>query len=85
MVVKACGCAPDLVQEGVNGSTFDPYDVEGLARLMVKMSSGEVDLVAMGHASQRIIADWTPEIFAENLLKAVEAAKSSRSKKRFLL
>ncbi len=85
LVSKACGCAPDLVQEGVNGSTFDPYDVEGLARLMVKMSSGEVDLVAMGHASQRIIADWTPEIFAENLLKAVEAAKSSRSKKRFLL
>jgi 1,2-diacylglycerol 3-alpha-glucosyltransferase len=76
LVSKACGCAPDLVQEGVNGFTFDPYDVEGLARLMVKMSSGEVDLQAMGEASRKIIAHWTPEVFAANLFRAIEAARS---------
>jgi len=74
LVSKACGCARDLVQEGVNGFTFDPYDVEGLARLMLMMSSGEVDLGAMGEASRQIIANWTPEVFAENLFKAIEAA-----------
>jgi glycosyltransferase involved in cell wall biosynthesis len=83
LVSNACGCAPDLVQEGVNGFTFDPYDVDRLARLMVRMSSGEVDLQAMREASQRIIADWTPEVFAQNLFKAVEAAQEAKRSKRW--
>ncbi len=59
LVSRACGCAVDLVQDGVNGFTFDPYDVQGLAQLMVRMSSGEVDLPAMGQASEDIISHWT--------------------------
>ena len=83
LVSKACGCAQDLVQDGVNGCTFDPYDVDGLARLMMRMSSND-DLQAMGEASRRIIADWTPEIFAQNLFRAVEAAQEAkRSKSRW--
>ena len=81
LVSRACGCAPDLVQDGMNGFTFDPYDVEGLARLMVKMSSGEADLKAMGEASRRIIAEWTPEVFAQNLFKAISVCL--RKKKVF--
>ncbi|HLD46459.1 MAG TPA: glycosyltransferase family 4 protein [Desulfobaccales bacterium] len=77
LVSRACGCAPDLVREGVNGFTFDPYDVGGLAGLMVRMSSGELNLKAMGEASQVIIAGWTPEVFGENLLRAVDAARGS--------
>jgi glycosyltransferase involved in cell wall biosynthesis len=72
LVSKACGCASDLVREGVNGFTFDPYDVEGLATLMAKMSSGDIDLKAMGEASRRIIGDWTPEVFAQNLFRAID-------------
>jgi glycosyltransferase involved in cell wall biosynthesis len=82
LVSTACGCATDLVQEGVNGFTLDPYDVEGLARLMVNVSSGAVDLHAMGEASRMIIAHWTPEYFAENLFKAVEAAREAKRSKR---
>lgn len=77
LVSRACGCAPNLVKEGVNGFTFDPYDVDGLAGLMVRMSSGELNLKAMGEASQVIIAGWTPEVFGENLLKAVDATLGS--------
>ena len=77
LVSQACGCAPDLVREGVNGFTFDPYDVDGLAGLMIRMSSGELNLKAMGEASEVIIADWTPEVFGENLLKAVDATIGS--------
>jgi glycosyltransferase involved in cell wall biosynthesis len=77
LVSRACGCAPDLVREGVNGFTFDPYDVDGLAGLMIRMSSGELNLKAMGEASQVIIAGWTPEVFGENLLKAVDATIGS--------
>ena len=76
LVSKACGCVPDLVQEGVNGHTFDPCDVEALAQLMLKMSSGRVDLRAMRDASRKIIAGWSLETFAQNLLKAVEAGQN---------
>jgi 1,2-diacylglycerol 3-alpha-glucosyltransferase len=39
MVSSACGCAQDLVREGVNGFIFDPFDIEQLAQLMLKLSA----------------------------------------------
>jgi hypothetical protein len=36
------------------------------------MTDGQRD--AMGQASQRIIADWGPERFADGLMQAVQAA-----------
>jgi 1,2-diacylglycerol 3-alpha-glucosyltransferase len=39
LVSNRCGCARDLVQAGVNGFTFDPYNVEQLAQLMLKISA----------------------------------------------
>ena len=75
LVSDRCGCAPDLVEVGVNGFTFDPCDVEELAGLMQRvaaMSDGQRD--AMGRAGQRIIADWGPERFADGLMQAVQAA-----------
>lgn len=77
LVSAVCGCATELVQEGVNGFTFDPFDLEGLARLLVKVSSGKMDLKAMGQASLEIVADFTPEVFAHNLLQAVEAGRAA--------
>lgn len=75
LVSNRCGCAPDLVQEGVNGFTFDPYDVEGMARLMLKMTLMEHSRrEEMGRKSQEIIADWGPERFAQGLRSAVDIA-----------
>jgi glycosyltransferase involved in cell wall biosynthesis len=74
LVSNRCGCAPDLVQDGVNGFTFDPYDVDELTGLMFKISSGNVDRDAMGAASREIISHWTPKTFATNLLRAAESA-----------
>ena len=74
LVSNRCGCAVDLVQEGVNGFTFDPLDMEQLARLMHRVAHGEADRGAMGAASRRIIADWGPERFAMGLKAAVDCA-----------
>ncbi len=74
LVSERCGCAPDLVKPGVNGFTFDPYDIDALAGHMPKMAGGEHDLAAMGRASREIISHWTPETFADGLLSAAEAA-----------
>jgi glycosyltransferase involved in cell wall biosynthesis len=74
LVSNRCGCAADLVQEGVNGFTFDPYNVEELAQLMLKLSTLNSQLSDMGAASRRIIADWGPERFASGLKTAVDKA-----------
>jgi 1,2-diacylglycerol 3-alpha-glucosyltransferase len=75
LVSKCCGCASDLVENGVNGFTFDPCDVEELAGLMQRVAAmTDRQRDAMGAASRRIIADWGPERFADGLMQAVEAA-----------
>jgi glycosyltransferase involved in cell wall biosynthesis len=77
LVSNRCGCAPDLVQDGGNGFTFDPYDVEELAGLMQRVAAmSDERRRAMGRASERIIADWGPERFADGLMQAVRVALS---------
>ncbi len=77
LVSNRCGCAPDLVEEGRNGYTFDPYDLDALVGLMRDISADDCDRAAMGQASRDIIARWTPQTFAENLCKAAEAAMNA--------
>ena len=77
LVSNRCGCAQDLVQEGVNGFTFDPYDVEQMAQLMFRFSAfPSLKLSEFGSASQRIIAEWGPERFAKGMCEAVNMALS---------
>ena len=61
LVSERCGCAPDLVQNGVNGYTFDPYDIKELTERMVHIAGDNCDLVSMGRASREIIARWSPK------------------------
>jgi glycosyltransferase involved in cell wall biosynthesis len=89
LVSNRCGCAQDLVQEGVNGFTFDPYNVEQLAQLMLKLSTLDPEkgrgphgalrpqLSAFGSESHRIISQWGPERFARGLHDAAETALKS--------
>jgi len=77
IVSERCGCARDLVKDGVNGFHFDPWNVEQLAALMAKVSDPEFPRADFGEASRRIIADFGPERFAHGL----EAAASCALKK----
>ena len=77
LVSERCGCAPDLVQNGVNGYTFDPYDIKELTGRMLHIAGGNCDLVSMGRASREIIARWSPETFAAGMMKAATAALAS--------
>src|ERR1035441_8598070 len=71
LVSNRCGCATDLVQEGKNGFTFDPCNVEQLAQLMAKISAFQLSsLLAFGDASRQIISNWGPERFAHGLKEA---------------
>jgi len=72
IVSNRCGCFEDLVIEGVNGFGFDPGDQQALTDLMLKMSSGKVDLAVMGEASLKHIQKYSPDYFAQGLMKALE-------------
>jgi hypothetical protein len=53
------------VKEGLNGYTFDPYDVDALARLMQQVAAvTDAQRRTLGDASRHIIAHWEPERFA---------------------
>jgi glycosyltransferase involved in cell wall biosynthesis len=77
LVSQRCGCAQDLVQQGVNGFTFDPFDIEAMARVMHQLTESPDRLSAMGQASGRLIKDWGPERFGENLGRAMDASMDS--------
>ena len=78
LVSNRCGCAPDLVKEGANGFTFDPFDVEALAQLMSRLGGFTTDqLAAFGQASRKLIAEWSPARFAGGLLAVGNAARSA--------
>ena len=70
-----CGCvAEGLVQPGRNGLIFSPYDADALAADMALLSSGSLDLGGMGRASLEIIAGFTPETWAHDLLSLINTA-----------
>ena len=78
LVSDRCGCASDLVESGRNGFTFDPYDVEGLSRLMHRVFSMPLEArLAMGGQSEQIITTWGPRRFAEGLELAARKALAS--------
>lgn len=78
LVSNRCGCFEDLIIEGVNGFGFDPENTQELTNLMVKMSSGAVDLQGMGQASLEHIQKFSPDYFAQSLIQAVEYALTHR-------
>lgn len=78
LVSECCGCASDLVREGVNGFTFPARQSEAIARALAR-ATREADLKSMGIASESMIASWSPTVFAERLREAALAAVARRS------
>jgi len=76
LVSNRCGCARDLVQDGVNGFTFDPFNAEAMTQKMLQLATSTAQLTAFGKASREIIAKWSPQRFADGLSQAVQVALS---------
>ena len=80
LVSRRCGCAHDLVHEGVNGWTFNPYDIREMTEFMLRVTQlKEEARLHMGEESQRIIRRWSPESFAQGLLRAIGTAERALS------
>ncbi len=74
LVSNKCGCAVDLVSEGANGFTFDPFAIDSFVDLMLNMSSEKINLDSMKSASKEIISHWSLEKFATNFFCAIGMA-----------
>ena len=77
IVSSRCGCAEDLVQPGKNGFLFDPLSEDELAERMLAISTASSTVVAeMRRRSQEIIAGFSPQHWAAEVARAVNAGSS---------
>ncbi len=81
IVSRACGCAEDLVDQGVNGWTVDPLDDAEIVKRLVDLAAPTTDRAAMGAAGTRIVADFGPERFGSGMAAAVGRALSSKPRR----
>lgn len=67
------GCVPDLVQECINGQTFAPGDIEGLANALRPILVDVETRQRMGAASRDIISRWSYAECAVGLQLALDS------------
>lgn len=79
LVSDRCGCAPDLVEPGVNGFRFDPANPAELARVMTRVATAPAGGREMGRAGRAAIDAFSPEVFADGFWNAAEAVRGTRS------
>jgi 1,2-diacylglycerol 3-alpha-glucosyltransferase len=82
VVSNRCGCACELVVEGVTGFQVDPHSETAIAAALKKISSPELDIGKMATEARAKIALWQPRRFAEGLINAGSSAISTRFGRR---
>lgn len=77
LVSSRCGCAFELVKEGENGYSIDPYDEIAWASRMYEIATlNPQNRKGMGEISQSIIKNFTPETHARAAMELVNIAMS---------
>ena len=75
IVSDRCGCADDLVVDGLNGFVFDPGVPEQLVRSLEAMESlSQQQWAQMSAESLRRIAGYSPDHFGEQIASIVHAS-----------
>ncbi len=73
---EQCGCVPDLITEK-NGFTFNAENEEELISLLDKIATlPQSQLREMGKVSQKIIAEYSPDIWAKRLIEGMQSLKN---------
>lgn len=74
-VSNRCGCARDLIEEGVNGWTFPPDSSDMLSDILMRLATMKPSARRrMGEEGEKRIASWGPDRFCEGMNRAVESA-----------
>ena len=72
IVTNVAGCAADLVEDGWNGFVVSPGNSAQLAEAMARIAGDSAPRAEMAFRSRERIAAYSPEAWAEGLVKAVE-------------
>lgn len=79
IVSNRCGCASDLVREGENGFVFDPQNQSQLTALLLQFMNDKLNLTNMQAASKKIIAPYSPEAVANDMLDGIQKVYAFKS------
>ena len=71
LVSNHCGSAYDLVQEGRNGFTFDPFNEQELLEKLSYFVTNSKQLATMGTRSREIITKFSPRNAALQMFKGI--------------
>ena len=78
LVSDRCGCAADLLIDGVNGFSFHPLDRVALTALLHRLEGLTAEQrKAMGEASAQAIDAFSPQSFAHSIRSIAVATDSS--------
>ena len=72
VVSDKCGCAPDLVKEGLNGYIFRSMDKDALKTRLREMIDKRNEWTKMGSKSREIIQEYSLERLAESIEHLVD-------------
>ncbi|RDU99593.1 glycosyltransferase family 4 protein [Trinickia dinghuensis] len=78
IVSDTCGCANELVLDGINGYVVRPGDVDQLARSMRRLNDDDALRTRFAANAESTISGWTPQLFAENVLALATAVGATR-------
>lgn len=84
IVSERCGCVPELVDPGINGYTFNPFNEKSLTDTMLLIANTNQDISIMGEESKKKIAAFNPLTFGQGLFEAAECAVR-KPKRKFTL
>ncbi|HVM87587.1 MAG TPA: glycosyltransferase family 4 protein [Puia sp.] len=71
IVSKTCGCSTDLVEEGINGFSFEEGDIEHLARLLDFVLNDEKFRFSAGKRSKEIVGRFSITAVADNIVNSL--------------
>jgi glycosyltransferase involved in cell wall biosynthesis len=71
----AAGAAHELIEDGLNGFRVAPDNLEALRDALLRLVEDATFRRAAGRHSRRVAARFTPERWADEVVRAVEAAR----------
>lgn len=82
VVSTKTGCAPDAIEEGVNGYLVDPEDVESLSSRILRIIEGDPPIWgAMSRAARKSVEnltwDHSVDLFEQTLIEAIDRTEGS--------
>ncbi len=77
IVSEKCGSAPDLVIDGENGFTFNPYEISEMTQKMEHFIQNPAVIPIFGEKSKEIIKKFSPEQVAKEMYQGFETLVST--------